>query len=544
VTLTYDETREREHLRLLGPAIKKFIADCYRDSAATPTSPRQTLFFFPGGTGSQLTRATRKFVDGVSSPQEFEYEPVWLIPATLVGGARDLRMYRDNGGALRDKGGRIIVADAPVGFDGHTPHDALIVWCASQHVDLFVFPWDWRRRLDETARFFVRTFLPSFRAQVLAAGCPDPLERFSLVGHSAGGMVVNLILRGNDPIVATMTHAITVATPFFGYPGQLHRWFEGEPDVDSLGLFRQELMETIASLPGLYVLHLLDEETYRNVTSYAALTAQAPEFPLPSYPSVDATNADVRADAYNPQSNGRLVRYPAMTGFDRHELDYARLQFQQLTAPMDPHLLQKFYNIRGVVTEADEQTPTLGTADNVTWDWIPADFDSDDPTPIVDGEPVAGDDTQPAWSTCLATNDPSRCITVRGSDISHICMMNHGRVISAIEAILRPPEGAMRPRATALPEPASDDELVEFLRWVSENHGIVRQWPRFSDPKFRSVVPRKFSKNLYGLARRIFMDIMKRPAPRGLFEPQSPRPKAVRKPAARRGRRTSRKKKR
>ena len=102
----------------------------------------------------------------------------------------------------------------------------------------------------------------------------------------------------------------------------------------------------------------------------------------------------------------------------------------------------------------------------------------------------------------------------------------------------------MRRRATAQPEPASDDELVEFLRWVSENHGVVRQWPRFTDPKFRSVVPRKFSTNIDGLARRIFMDILKRPAPRGLFEPQPPRRKAVRKPAARRGRRTSRKKKR
>ena len=26
-----------------------------------------------------------------------------------------------------------------------------------------------------------------------------------------------------------MTHAITVGTPFYGYPGQVRRWFEGEP---------------------------------------------------------------------------------------------------------------------------------------------------------------------------------------------------------------------------------------------------------------------------------------------------------------------------
>ena len=40
-----------------------------------------------------------------------------------------------------------------------------------------------------------------------------------------------------------------------------------------------------------------------------------------------------------------------MTGFDLAELDYARLQAQQLAAPMPAHLAEKFYNVRGVRTE-------------------------------------------------------------------------------------------------------------------------------------------------------------------------------------------------
>lgn len=527
--MTYEETRDSEHLRLLGDAIKAFIKQCQRPSPTTSTSPRQTLFFFPGGMATQLTRATRKFVDGVGTPQKFDYEPVWFASLnTLVGGARDLKMYRDSAGTFRDKGGRIVVSDAAISLGGATPHDGLIDWCANNNVDLFVFPWDWRRRLGETVRFFVGKFLPAFRERVLEAGCPDPLARFSLVGHSFGGMLVNLVLRGNNPIVANMTHAITVATPFYGYPGQVHRWFEGEPYLNVFGVFKQDMMETIASLPGLYTLHFLDEVTYRNSANQSALTAQDPEFPLPSYPSMDATDHSLRADPYNPQTNGRLVRYPAMTGFDRSELEYAQLQFQQLAAPMDPHLLQKFYNIRGVRTGDDEQTPISDTIGSVTWDWIPTDFDSADTSPISKGAAVPGDDTQPAWSARLATNDPSRCITVRGSDISHMCMMNHALVLNEIAAILFPPGAAMSPRRTAPPEPASDEDVVEFMRWASENPGVVRRWPRLDDPDFRKFVPRKFSKKIDAIARRILMDIMKRPAPKGLVEPEAPRRKLSR----------------
>ena len=79
------------------------------------------------------------------------------------------------------------------------------------------------------------------------------------------------------------------------------------------------------------------------------------QVPVADYPSMDATIATLRADPYNPKTNGSLVRYPTMTGFDLSELDYARLQFQHLASPMDPTLVQKFYNIRGVRTQSDRR---------------------------------------------------------------------------------------------------------------------------------------------------------------------------------------------
>ena len=229
-------------------------------------------------------------------------------------------------------------------------YDGFIDWCANNNLDLFVFDWDWRRRLEDTVTFFIRRFLPFFRARVLAAGLPDPLANFSLIGHSFGGMIANLILRGNDPIVSNLARVITVATPFYGYAGQVHRWFEGDSLVNGENdIFKAEIMEVIASLPALYTLHYLDESTYSETATQSGL-ALDPEFPMAVYPSMDATTVALRADPYNPKTNGRLVRYPTMTGFDLAELDYARLQAQQLVAPMPAHLAEKFYNIRGVGT--------------------------------------------------------------------------------------------------------------------------------------------------------------------------------------------------
>jgi hypothetical protein len=518
MAFTYDETRDNETLRLLTPAIYAFIAQCQTPRAPSPC-PRQTVFFFPGGIASQLMRATTKFIDGIAAPQVFAYEPVWVEPETPVGGARNLKMHRDSSGTFRDKGDRIIVADAALSFAGCTPHDGLIAWCAGHNADLFVFPWDWRRRLDETVRFFVAKFLPFFRALVQTAGCPDPLARFALIGHSFGGMIANLILRGNDPIVATMTHVITVGTPFYGYAGQVHRWFEGEPYLNLFGVFKQDMMETIASLPALYTLHFLDEVTFNNTPTQVGLTVGDPQFPIPGYPSMDATTAGVRADPYDPQTNGSLVRYPTLTGFARAELDYARLQFQQLVAPMPPALLEKFYNIRGVRTEDDGQTPVDNTVGSATWDWIPTNFDASDPSPIVDGALLPGDDTQPAWTARLATN-AARCITVKAHDIEHVFLLNNVSVLAEIQAILCPEGAEVSPSETPQPEPASDDDIVEFLRWLSENHLRIRHLKRFDHPELQALLPERFSTKLPGIARRFISDVMKRPGPEGLRGPE------------------------
>jgi hypothetical protein len=542
MTFTYDTTRDSEQLRLLTTVVDAFIAKY--GTPSTSTCARQTVFFFPGGMASQLKRADQPFIDGVATPQTFNYDPVWIAFDTFVGGARDLKMHRDGAGVFRDKDDRIIVADGAINLLGCTPHDGFINWCANNNVDLFVFDWDWRRRLEETVRFFVGQFLPFFKARVIAAGLPDPLAKFSLVGHSFGGMIVNLILRGNDPMVANVARAITVGTPFYGYAGQAHRWFEGDRLLNGpFNVFRTDIVKAISSLPALYTLLFLDEVTYNDSTNQLGLTND-PAFPLADYPSLDATTPGLRADAYNPQTVGTQVRYPANTGFDRNELDYARLQFQQMAAPMAANLLLKFYNIRGVRTAND-------TVGSVTCDVIAPIFNpATKASPIADGPSVPGDHTQPAWTTRLVINDPSRCIAVTASDIEHMFLMSHAQIVTAIAAILCAPGAAMNPPDTTQPEPASVEEVLEFLRWLYSQRATKRSWPHLDDPALLEFLPPRFRSRFGAISRRIMMDIMKRPGPQGEPGPQArgrkppAKKSATRKPAARGGQRRSTKKKR
>ena len=86
------------------------------------------------------------------------------------------------------------------------------------------------RGLEDTASFFLDQFLPALRL-----ACPDALQNFVLMGHSFGGMVISVILQENNALLTNMTHAVTVASPFYGYDGQIYRWFEGDDYLNFLG---------------------------------------------------------------------------------------------------------------------------------------------------------------------------------------------------------------------------------------------------------------------------------------------------------------------
>jgi hypothetical protein len=426
--MSYETTRDAEQLRVIEHSIDDFI-NRYNNSSGPAKGPRQTIFLFPGGTGSRLKRATTPYVDGVTGVQMFAYDDVWVTATTVLGGALDLKMTKVAGGKYRDKGNRIVVADGDVNLLGCGVYDAFTEWCDRKGLDWFVFGWDWRRRLDHIGAFFLGKFLPHFRARV-QSGCnnADPLVNFSLIGHSAGGMVVNWILRKNHPNGANLQKAITVATPFYGYSGQVHRWFEGESYLNGFfDIYKKGIIKTLCSFPSCYAWQFLDHQTF--VQNQAALAADQ-NFKLLTYPSLDKSTGAV-ADPYRPKTNGILSRYPSASasGFDKKELKQGRLLARYLASPLAPALAQRFVNIRGVTTAS-------GTIGSTKWDWVPP----TEPTPIADGASVPGDGTQPAWSARhvgVAAANPNSLITVTGGvDVEHMLIMNSTKTLGALASVL------------------------------------------------------------------------------------------------------------
>ena len=78
-------------------------------------------------------------------------------------------------------------------------------------------------------------------------------------------------------------------------------------------------------------------------------------------------------------------------------------------------------------------------------------------------------------------------------------------------------------------EPASDEDLVAFMRWLHKRSRRPAPSLRFDDPARSELVPPEFRDKLRAITLRIVMDVMKRPAPPALStpagRPPGPRPK-------------------
>jgi hypothetical protein len=420
--LSYSSTRDSEQLRILDTAVADFI---WRYQSHQWPGPRRTLFLFPGGMGCQLLRAQTPYNDALTTPQTFTYDTVWLTPFTfLPPGALQLAMHHDPldpPAVERDLDDRIIIADGAVEFLGVTPYDRFTQWCELNELDWFVFGWDWRRRLEDTVALFFQ-FLPRFQSAVISQCGADPLSDFVLVGHSFGGMIVNFMLHQANSLLDTMTCAVTVAAPFYGYDGQIHRWFEGE-QLFNRALGKMNVTKTISSMPACYTLPYLDQPTY---SSYSAQFQADPQFPLLNYPSDFAGgNPQQFADPFFPVRR----QYPDNTGFDPNLLSDGLTVFRLLASPPLPRYAGKFFNIRGDQTAND-------TVGGITWQLLANPPHCPAVSPITDNQPMGpGDDTQPGWSTRHLALPNTQWVTVKAA-IDHMFMMEYPQTQTAIAGVL------------------------------------------------------------------------------------------------------------
>jgi hypothetical protein len=240
-------------------------------------------------------------------------------------------------------------------------------------------------------------------------------------------MVANALLRGHLRNRPELAKVITVGTPFYGYAAQLHRWTEGEKFLNGLGnVHKEEIVEVISSLPGCYEFHYPEEPVFMQ---HLNDLKNDPSFPITEYPCRDAANRNTVADPYNPVEPDPPLRYPPIgnTGFDRSKLEKGKKVVSDLIAPLPQPDMDKLFNIRGVRTVKD-------TVNGVTWGLISPPLH--DQEPVFDDGLTDGDDTQPAWSTRLATLPGSQVRDVIASDIQHMFLLNHDGILAELKSVL------------------------------------------------------------------------------------------------------------
>lgn len=463
--MDYQVARDDAQLRALDESIDTFIEGL--------TGQHQSIIFFPGGMASKLLRAKKPFKANSPPPQlsDFEDQEVWLSLWTFGHpqlNALKLKLHKGEDESYHDEDDRIIIADGCIGLAGITPYDDFSDWCKANNINLFIFGWDWRRPLDDTVTFFLNKFLPRLNERL--GNAIGPLKNFTLVGHSFGGMIVKLILRrGGDQLVG-MNRAITVATPFYGTGGQIHRWFEGEPLLNHLGEDKIDLIKTLGSLPASYTLNWLEMDTFNAIREHLG----SGDFKVENYPSRE------HADPYNlpqPGPDGR-VRYPTDLGFSLEELKNGRRVCQDLVKKLpDEELAKKYFNIRGVQIGVGPE-PLKRTICGTTWELIRAGFDPRREKSPIESELGAGDQVLAAWSThdvtCLSGNRR----TVKDI-LHHSFILSSDKVQEELGALMGLPSSK---KVSSVPkeEIESLDEKLEAdaQRFVQGLHDLFKDDPK------------------------------------------------------------------
>jgi len=496
-------SRDAAYANRLQPAIEQFASQ-FKISSHSNVDNRRTVFLFPGGLGSQLVRSFESFPD----PVQF-FDRVWLDAELLLDAPRLTMLPGDI-----DSEQKCIVPDGCVDIPGIvflSPYDNFVQWCRLNSIDLFVFGWDWRRSVQDAADFFLSIFLPMLDAR-FGGQTPHPLDHFTLVGQSAGGMVVKAILNSTDnPFVRRVAKAITVATPFYGYGGQIHRFLKGDPYL-SPELFPCSVIASItSSLPGGYEYLYLDHPTY--LANQAALANDPEGFNLGAYPSMDLDNPTEVADPYNPttDSSGK-VRYPL--GFDTRLLQRGNATAHNVAAPFeDSTIAAKFFNIRGVQSRNGQITSN--TCVGQSWARISPDFDPDLNIDPIEDKMGPGDGTQPAWTARLLGLPASQVISVVGDEIDHATMLSVPSVQTKIAGLIGLDVNALRfapdilgfaQRAVSL---SHFDEIVETAGRLTANSLLTREHANaLKSAFFRNFPPAQ----LQGFLARYYLEALRHPS--------------------------------
>ncbi|MEJ2208838.1 MAG: hypothetical protein P8129_07360, partial [Anaerolineae bacterium] len=192
-------------------------AEELRALAAQPQARglQPSVVLLPGIMGSQLAS-----VRGVT-------KLLWINPMLFVKGESSYLELNDDG-----SGDRHPEVEAVATALEKTVY-LKIGLALRREVDLFEFPYDWRRPIEESADVLHRTL------ERWSDG--DPNRKFILVGHSLGGIVSRAYLaRHPHDAVRRIERIILQGSPQFGAAQTIENLYEGNRMMSIAGLLNRE----------------------------------------------------------------------------------------------------------------------------------------------------------------------------------------------------------------------------------------------------------------------------------------------------------------
>jgi len=192
---------------------------------------RKATVFLPGAMGSLLAS-----IRGISAL-------LWFNPTVLSNGHLNLLDLNQEGTGDRSPEVEII----PVGIEKLT-YLKLILTLARES-RLYEFPYDWRRHLEWNANLL--------HESLVRWSLPDPERRFTLIGHSLGGMLARTYL-ALYPQEAEMLidRVIMLGSPLFGTALTTLLFSDETPHAQVISLLNpnNDTLEFSANLPVSYQL--------------------------------------------------------------------------------------------------------------------------------------------------------------------------------------------------------------------------------------------------------------------------------------------------
>ena len=364
---SYFETVGIETMNMIDKALDAFFNDF------DPAKP--SIVLLPGGLGSTLRQSYTAFNGHPQPPSAFR-RVIWVDMGVLFGSAYRLPIDKDG----FDTGHKIVVAKGDVDYClVHPYNDAVNYFRQHLGANVLVLGWDWRRKVMTAVDYLAHT-LTEMSARGLNLSGQNILQNTYLVGHSMGGMVAKLLMSNHPHLADDLKGMISVGSPFYGYFGQLDRFYNGVEYFNML-YGAPSVAEITSSWPGMYSLLPIDKLTYDHSHTQLGLSA---------YPVVDA-DSGTPVDPYNASS---FSRYPGWvrTG----EIPRGLTLRHALAAPLPGTFGDKVYHLR--VTEPGKTQTSATLQSTLPPDYVPG----ASPSPVHFGM-GAGDNTIPAWSAALAS---------------------------------------------------------------------------------------------------------------------------------------------